>query len=263
MSELQAISREHHAAKRWQRYTSYSFASGDAVAQLVAQELPKAAMVLPVGFVATDEGYMPVAVQGLQPGKNLLVSDDGRWLAAYIPAAYRAYPFVLANTEDGQQVLCMRGETGLLSETEGEAFFAEDGEPAQAVKDVLNFLTQVAANRQTTQRICATLEKHQLIQPWPIQLHTDAGEQNIEGLHRIDEAALNQLPADAFEELRQAGAMPIIYCQLLSMQHLQKLGHLAQEQAAAQQIQLPQTPDGELDLEFLNDSGTISFGGLR
>ena len=58
---------------------------------------------------------------------------------------------------------------------------------------MLNFLTQVGANRQATQRMCAVLQQHGLIQPWPIKLQTDAGEQNIEGLHRIDEAALNAL----------------------------------------------------------------------
>ena len=70
MPELQVISKESHASKYWQRYTSYSFAAGDAVAQLVAQELPKAAMVMPVGFIEVDGGFMPVAVQGLQPGQQ-------------------------------------------------------------------------------------------------------------------------------------------------------------------------------------------------
>ncbi|RTZ43173.1 peptidase [Candidimonas sp. SYP-B2681] len=262
MPDIKVVSRESHADKRWQRYTSYSFADGDAVAQLVVQELPKAAMVLPVGFVAVGDGFLPVAVQGLQPGKNLLVAADGRWLGGYIPAAYRSYPFMLANTEDGQQVLCFIEDSGLLSDTEGESFFAEDGEPAQSVKDVLNFLTQVFANRQATQRICEALQKHNLIQPWPITLQTDAGEQVVEGLHRIDEAALNSLSAEAFDEVRQAGALPVAYCQLLSMQHLPKLGQLAQAHAA-QQLTSLETPDGELDLEFLNDGGTISFGGLR
>ncbi|PLC48161.1 peptidase [Pollutimonas subterranea] len=262
MPALQVISQENHAGKRWQRYTSYSFAAGDAVAQLVAQELPKAAMVIPVGFIEVDGGFMPVAVQGLQPGQNLYVAPDGRWLAQYIPAAYRGYPFALANTQDGQQVMCFIEDSGLLSDTDGELFFDEAGEPAQPLKDVLGFLSQVSENRQTTQRMCAVLQQHGLIQPWPIKLQNEAGEQSIEGLHRIDEATLNKLSAEAFEEVRQSGALPIIYCQLLSMQHLQKLGQLAQAHAA-QPTALPQTASGELDLEFLNDSGTISFGGLR
>ena len=56
------------------------------------------------------------------------------------------------------------------------------------------------------------------------------------------------------------------YCQLLSMQHLQTLGQLAQahDQAKAQAAnKLPTNASGELDLEFLNSSGTISFGQLN
>ncbi|PLC55493.1 peptidase [Pollutimonas nitritireducens] len=262
MPALQPISRENHAGKRWQRYTSYSFAAGDAVAQLVAQELPKAAMVMPVGFIKVDDRFVPVAVQGLQPGQNLYVAPDGRWLSQYVPAAYRGYPFTLANTPEGQQVMCIIEDSGLLSDTRGEPFFDDDGEPAQSLKDVLGFLSQVSENRKDTQRICAILQLHGLIQPWSIKRQNVAGENTIEGLYCIEETALNQLPAQAFEEVRQAGALPLIYSQLLSMQHLQKLGQLAQAHATPQTA-LAQTATGDLDLEFLNDSGIISFGGLR
>jgi len=91
----------------------------------------------------------------------------------------------------------------------------------------------------------------------------DTVEQAVEGLFRIDEAALNQLPADAFMELRDSGALVLAYCQLLSMQHLPVLGQLAQLHAQAEQkAALPTTPGGELNLEYLNNSGTISFGNL-
>ena len=50
------------------------------------------------------------------------------------------------------------------------------------------------------------------------------------------------------------------------MQHLQTLGQLAQahDQAKAQAAKKLRTnASGELDLEFLNSSGTISFGQLN
>lgn len=259
MPDIQVVSRERHADKRWQRYTSYSFAAADAVAPLVIQEIAKACVVLPLGFMAADEGFLPVAVQGLAPGTNLWVGPDGRWLGDYVPAVYRAYPFKLANTNDNQQVLCIVEDSGLLSDTDGELFFDEAGEPAQPVKDVLNFLTQVAANHQATQGACAALQKHNLIKPWPIKLNTDEGTQTVEGLHTIDEAALNHLPAEALLELRDSSALIMAYAQVLSTQHLQKLGQLM-KQHAAHDITALQTPSGELDLEFLNDGGTISFG---
>lgn len=262
MPKIQVISREHHASRRWQRYADYHFAAQDAVAPLVVQELPRAAMMLSIAFVESDGGFLPVAVQGLKAGHNLFVAADGRWLSAYVPAAYRGYPFRLAATEDGKQVLCVDEDSGLVTDgPEGEPFFNEDGTPAKAVADALDFLIKVQANREATARICALLQRHSLIQPWPIKVQAPEGEQNIEGLHRIDEAALNALPAEAFIELRDAGALPAVYCQLLSMQHLQLLGRLAEAHANAAQS-LPATASGDLNLDFMNQGGTITFGNL-
>src|SRR5690554_4574124 len=99
MPDLQVVSKERHAQKRWKRYSSYAFAAGDSVAPLVIQEIPKACIALPIGFIESEDGYFPVAVQGLTPDSNLLVAPDGRWLTSYVPAAYRSYPFRMANTE--------------------------------------------------------------------------------------------------------------------------------------------------------------------
>ena len=255
--QLSVISRDQHAGKRWKRYTSYAFAVKDAVAALVVQELPRACLSLPIGFVKSNDAFLLVALQGLQPGKNLWVAPDGRWLGGYVPAAYRGYPFVLANTDDGRRVLCVREESDLVNDSDGELFFDEEGNAAKPVQDVLKFLEQVSNNGVLTTRLTALLAEHGLIQPWNIQLKSDGGEQNVQGLYRVDEAALNALPTESFDALRKAGALPMIYCQLLSMQHLQKLGQLAEQHAAADSVTAPES--GELDLEFLHDDGNIRF----
>lgn len=265
MPAIQVISRERHAEQRWQRYTSYAFAAHQAVVPLAAAELPKAAMSLPLAFIAQQEAFVPVAVLGLQAGSNLWVGADGRWAGAYIPAALRGHPFRLAQAEDGQQVLCIDEQSGLLTAgPEGERFFNDDGQPAQATLDILNFLTQTAQSLAVAAAACAALARHQLIRPWPITLQNEGGEQQIEGLFQVDEAALNQLPGEALQELARAGALAVAYCQLLSMQHLPQLGQLARAraQAAAQAAAPAPTPARDLDLEFLNNSGTIGFGNL-
>jgi hypothetical protein len=261
MPNIQAITRERHASQRFTPYTSYAFAATDAVCALVNQELPKAMLVLPIAFLAVEGAFVPVAVLGLNPGKNLFVAQNGKWVASYIPAAYRSYPFVLANTPEGKQVLCFNEDSGLLSDTQGEPFFAEDSQPSKTVSEILTFLNQIAANRQSTQGICALLQKHHLIQPWPIKIQGAQAEQSVQGLYRIDETAMNQLPTEAFIELRDAGALVVAYCQLLSMQHLQTLGQLADAHAkveARAKATLP-VKNGELDLSFLEGSETMKF----
>lgn len=252
------------SGKRFLRPSSYTFAAKDTIASLVAQEFPKAALSLPIGFVAAGEGFAPVAVLGLQPGQNLFVSLEGRWLGGYIPATYRGYPFLLADAEEGRQVLCINDAHGAISETEGEAFFGVDEQPTEAVKDILNFLNQVATNRLGTSKVMAVIQKHQLISPWPIKLQSATQqEQIVEGLYRIDEVALNSLPATALEEVRQSGGLPLIYCQLLSMQHLPMLGKLAQALHEAERVaSMPKSNESDLDMSFLADDMTISFNNL-
>lgn len=252
MPNLQPVSRERHAGQYWQRYSSYAFAAKDAVCPLVVQELPKAMMCMPIGFTQAGAGFALVAIQGVAPGECLFVDGAGKWLLDYTPAHYRGYPFMLASSTDGQQVLCVDEDSGLIGSQPGEPFFDEEGAPVKAVSEVLNFLSQIAANAQATQRICGVLQEHGLIQPWPIAVQGVAGEQQVAGLFRIDEAALNSLPLEGLDALRSAGALPIAYCQLLSMQHLATLGKLAQMRRETAAASVPSMALGD----------TFSFSGL-
>lgn len=260
MPKLHPVTRSRHGTQRWLRVTRYGFAAKDAVVPLVAHELKRAVLTMPTGFVKTKVGYVPVVVQGLLPGCNLLVGADGRWLGAYIPAAYRAFPFQLAKTEDGRLALCVDEDSGQITDdaTQGEPFFAEDGQLSQPLAEVLDFLQQVHAARDGTARACAALDEHKLLRPWNIQLEGAEGEpRSVQGLFCIDEEALAALPAAALAAARDAGALRVAYLQLLSTQHLPMLSRLAQGQAAGG---LPVTPAGDLDLEFMNRGETISFG---
>lgn len=257
-----AVSRAKHANLRWSGPTRFDFAARDAIVPLVAQEFPRAQLCMPIAFVAQGDGFSPVAVLGLQAGRNLFVAADGRWLdGCYIPAMYRGYPFALAAGADGQQVLVCAEDSALISETAGAAFFDAQGNPDPAVQAVLDFLAQVQQNRAVTERICSALAQYGLIQPWPISLQMEGDARRVEGLFRIDETALNALPAESLAALHQVGALPVAYCQLLSMQHLPQLGKLNAAQQASVRLQSAAAA-GEPGQGFLDGSDTISFGGL-
>ena len=267
MPNYQAITKNQHGSKRWLRFTSYAHAENEAIMPLSVPELPKAMMSLPVCFIQQGDDFFLAAVLNIKPGKNLLVGTNGQWVGPYVPAACRSFPFILAKTPEGQTVLCIDEDAGMVTEgPEGEPFFEEDGEPAKAIMDVMGFLNQLEQGRLAAAASCAVLAKHQLIQPWPIMLKSETGETAVEGLFRVDETALNQLSAEALLEVRDAGGLNVAYCQLLSMQHLSTIGKLAEMHAnAAAQAAKPtniSSPPGELNLDFLNKSETISLGGL-
>ena len=93
MTEHAAITPESHAKKVWKNVTDYAFAAGETVIPLVGAELSKVVPVMPIGFVKQETGYQLVAITSLQPGQNLYVAPDGKWLGTYIPSALRGYPF--------------------------------------------------------------------------------------------------------------------------------------------------------------------------
>ncbi|WP_439508696.1 SapC family protein [Yoonia sp.] len=230
MPRYDLITKSGFAAQAWRRYDSYAFAATDAVAPLVVTELSKCCMSLPIAFIQQNDMFVPHAVQGLEPGRNLFVVN-GKWVAPYTPAAYRGYPFALAQGEDDQLHLCIDMDSGLVGAGEGfdQPFFDDAGEAAKPVKDVLNFLQQIHRNRAVTQRVCAALAAEDLFQPWPLKVQGPDGERRVDGLFRIDEARLNTLDPDALHRVQKAGGLPVAYCQLLSMGNIQTLGLIARK----------------------------------
>ena len=261
MPNIHPVSKSRHGNQRWRRYDSYDFAAKDTSAPLVVAEFAKACMAFPIAFTKTDDGYSPVALLGLAQGQNVFVAANGRWIGGYVPAAYRGFPFTLGKTQEGQRLLCVNEDSGLLvhedqASEKAELFFDTAGNPADAVKQVLGFLSQVDDNREATTTVCDLLEVHKLIEPWAITLKTTSGDQNIEGLYRINESAVRALKSKAVTALHKENALLAAYCQVLSMQTFPILGQLMEAHAKAKtavQNLPPPAPSGEIDFSFLAD----------
>lgn len=229
------VSRDNHAGKRWLRHTSYGFAADRALIPLVAAELTKAAPAMPIAFIEENAALHLVAVMSLKSGKNQFVAADGRWLGAYIPAAMRSYPFALLHPEGVQEpIMCIDTDSDLIVDagTPGaEPFFDEEGAPALPLKNVLDFLGQVEANRAATSRAVTALAAADVLTPWPLQVTTPAGQQTVTGLQRVDEARLNALDSEGFLGLRAVGGLGVAYAQMLSVNQLGVFETLAKLQA--------------------------------
>jgi hypothetical protein len=261
--QLTAITAERYSGKAWRRYNGYAFAAKENLIALVAAELANAVPAMPVGFVQTGEAFQLVAVTGLEPGVNLFVAPDGRWLGSYVPATLRGYPFRLVKVEGREEsLLCIDEASGLVVETGlGEPFFDETGQPAQALKQVLDFLSQVERSRMATQAAVDALAAAGLIQPWPLNIKRGEQQVAVTGLYRIDEAALHALDDKAFLGLRASGALPVAYAQLMSINQLAVLERLTQVQAKlqAQASRVVQKLAGLEGIGLSQDDGTLKF----
>ncbi len=218
-------------------------------------EVLQAALSIPVAFVPDGDAFQIVAVMGYRDEHNLFVAPDGRWLGSYVPARLRLYPFSLIPSEQDTLVFCVDEASGLLSERDdieqAESFFS-DGQLVPALKSVFDVLAAGEKFRASTKIAIADFQKHGLIQPWPASINLENDRYEIEGLFRINEQALNTLPAEVFVAMRDSGALAIAYAHLLSQQNLGTIRALAQAHLNAQaQMQT------KSELSYLRD--TISF----
>ncbi|KAB1070024.1 SapC family protein [Methylobacterium planeticum] len=235
MSSIQPLSHERHASLRWRRYNGYGFTATTAIAPLAAAEVGKAALALPLAFVEREGGWTLAAVLGLLPGQNLYVASNGNWVVGYVPSVFRAYPFRIGWNEAVQPMLCIDEASGLIVESgEGETFFDESGELSASVRQVSAFLHETAKSEAVLANACGQLRAAGVIEPWPITIQGENGSQQIAGLSRINETALNTLDDAAFGRFRRAGVVGVAYAQLLSMGNLSTLGELAQARAQAE-----------------------------
>ncbi len=262
MSKFAAISKEAFSEKSWTRPTDFSFAAGFPTTPVVAAELPSLVPAMPLGFVRNGGTFELVAICSLQPSNNLYVAPDGRWLGGYIPALLRSYPFRLAKAQGrDDSILCIDEASGMIVDHgQGVPFFEASGEPAPALKDILNMLTQIERSGVATQAAISALDSARLIQPWPLSLQPDSQPAAMaHGLFRIDEAAMNALSEENFLKLRGNGAFAIAYAQLLSMHQLGLLQRLDQVQTelkaqAEAQMNVLSALEG-----LFQDDGTITF----
>ena len=263
MAELAAITPERHAKKVWKHVTDYAFVAEDAGIPLVGAELSKAALAMPIGFMKIDSGYQLFAITSLQPETNLYVAPDGKWLGKYIPAALRGYPFRLLKPENAEKpVLCINEGSGLVVENteDGNAFFDEQNQPAQGIKDILNFLSEVEANLLVTQRAVNALVDAGLIMPWKINLKQGEKVVPVKGLFCIDEAALNKLDDEDFLALRKEGGLALAYAQLLSMNQLTVLERLGKLRGQILEQQAAQSEAANLTgFSLSEDEGSLNF----
>lgn len=257
------VSADLHRHANWRRFRDFRFAANDWVAPLVLQEVPRAVLSLPLGLQRHQGQLRLVALLGVEGGTNLMVSPEGRWLAGYVPAAYRGFPFAMGPAPEGQVALFIHESQGLTQADEpGEPLFEEDRSPSKSVQDVASFLSQTLGQMPATLTACEALERAGVLEPWVLQVPGESQPRPIPNLFRIHEAALNLVSPQTLADLRRAGALPMAYAQLFSMSHLPGLLMLHRKRQESMVATLPTDAAGDLNLDFLSQDGTLKLGGL-
>ncbi|MBV8667291.1 MAG: SapC family protein [Burkholderiaceae bacterium] len=204
----------------------FSYVTSTIAVPLAPIEFPQAVAEFPIVFALSEDGPgMPIALMGLRENENLLVDESGKWLADYIPAFVRRYPFVLnIDPNNGAPMVLIDEAFDGINETEGEPLFAEDGTESPMLQSTLAFLGDFRQQSEHANQFMLTLKKHDLLVPQMLTFG-EGGENSVklEGFYIVDEKRLLALGDAALLELTRNGDLGRIYTHLLSLNNANRL----------------------------------------
>lgn len=219
------LNRESHKAKKIAPSGSFTFAGKANSLYLAGVEFIEACKEYPIVFTQVGQDkIVPVAMMGLREGENLFVGSDGKWLAGYVPAFVRRYPFVLAELEGQQMGVCIDEGYSGLNEKEGEALFDSKGNNTPFLQNALDFLNRYQVEYLRTDRFCQRLKDLGLLMEMNAKADLfDGTSFMVNGLMVVDERKLLQLTDAQALELYRSGELSWIYAHLVSLSNLNRL----------------------------------------
>lgn len=218
--------------------TERSAALGDARQSALAlpAEFRQLQAHFPIVFqlVEGDAGFQPVALFGLEEGQNLFLTDTG-WDAPVVPMALQRDPFMIGRSGDTLKLHVDLDSPRIVRPEDGEvgtAVFMPHGGHSDYLDHVINLLEHLHAQAQRLPAFIEALTRHQLLEPFVIDIETTEGEQGrLSGLFTIHEERLAALPGEALEALARDGHLLPIYMQLASLAQLPVLVERASRRA--------------------------------
>ncbi|GAB6039761.1 SapC family protein [Endothiovibrio diazotrophicus] len=203
------------------------FAAALGAIPLASAELFAAGRDYPVVFVPVADRFLPMALTGLEPHRNLWLEADGRWAdGRYLPAYVRRFPFCTVAArgsaeEASRPLICVEGQ----ALTEGaEPYLDGDGVATERWRGVEGLIDEMEAARPATEAFCAALVEHRLLERFEMQARPPGGTQlRLTELYRVDERRLNRLSPKKIRALMEAGWLSRIYGHLISLDNFTRL----------------------------------------
>jgi len=246
MTDIHPVSADRHRGVKWIGNTKALFARSTTIAYLSAFELTQASLAFPLAFVQRENGWSLGAILGLLANQNLYVDISGNWIARYMPAVLRGYPFIIGVQPNGEAILYIDESSDLLSKNlDGEVIICEDGSLTKRTTQIFQLLVKMSQGEALLNSISNALSECGLLEEWPIEIKADHETQKVSGLYRINESLLNSIDDTTYASLRQNGAIGVAYAQIISMGNIEILGGLLQDRArneAAERTRSAVTP---------------------
>ncbi|WP_170762976.1 SapC family protein [Ruegeria lacuscaerulensis] len=217
------VTHARHGQRYWKRFTSFKFAANRTDCAVVFNEIQIAAAAFPIVFMKSERGMEPRALLSLRTGAPTpFLSQDGQWLAPYVPSSLRCHPFQAERTCTNETDSTCRFQLN-VDESSGyvtrnprdEVFFDANGKLSHELLEVQTFLKAYVAASEATQKLCRTIAKLGLLEP--IETH-GAVDLPCEAFG-ITSSRLTKLSQAEKLVLVDSGALQLIHAHQISLSH--------------------------------------------
>lgn len=194
---------------------------------IAAIEFPSASKEYPIVFGKNNDGEIfPVVLLGLENKQNLYLGKKGEWLASYVPAYVRRYPFILAiNSGNGNNFTVCIDEnfSGFNTNKKGERLFNEMGEESELLKKSVGFMKDYQNQIQLTNLFCININNLGLLEPMQANIEKSGKKQALGGFLCVSRNKLKSLPDNQLAELVKSDQIELIYAHLNSLSNIDRL----------------------------------------
>ncbi len=211
---------------------------------VTVSEFGVASTSYPIILVGQDK--TPVAVTGVRQGENEYVDSNGvPDPDNYVPAFARRYPFVFASDQSADRLLlCVDRNAPMVTDQPDVPFFEGD-QPSKFTQDAMEFCKEFERQRRATVEFVKLLDEKGLLEQksvsfTPRDAQGNEGQpQKIADYWAVSEEKMNTLDDAAFNDLKNAGALPAVYAHMISLLNWPRVIQRAMRRLQAEQQAKP------------------------
>jgi len=228
--KLVVLDKKAHSNLKVNTMRDLNFAKGNAFIPIVANEVALIGNTFPIVFTG-EENPSLVALVSLG-GDSLAINHEGKWITNYVPSFIRKYPYAIASTEENpnQKVILIDEESELVSTTEGNELFLEDGEQSETLKNAVSFLTNHENQMTITKNVAKVISDSGILEDREIAVgEGDEKQILVNGFKVVDREKLNALSDDILADWVRKGIITLIDAHIKSLDHINTLFDIAQQ----------------------------------
>lgn len=212
------LTREQHGQFYIERLDNFIYTKDINTVYVFCMEFMRVAKEYPILFNMKTEEVHPVALLGLQAGKNEFLAADGTWRGEYVPCYVRRYPFILIDeSNSGEAIIGIDNEyLGLNKLGKGVPLFGQmdDGPMLTEVKD---FCRKFQTHIDRTRKFCQRMKELDLLVPVRVADQKLAGSVELDGYAVVERQRIWDLDDDVLLDLMKTDTMELLYMHLFSI----------------------------------------------